>query len=463
MRLGIKTLKKNIALLLVLILSFIYYVIAYRNCFDYANVYLIFLIIMGTISFISAIADIKKEILDLRVLIPLMFILYALGPLMEFGYLYSESIQIEYLKLQSFGILGLIIGCYVPFFNKYQITKKKQIITPFNLEALKITAILIFLLSLASIGIEIRAYGGFETYFGIGYGGERYLLNSSVTIGASFQWFIISAIVLGYYGLLKKRKGFLISSIIIAILAVASFILIGGRSTIIYMVLFGVVLWHYGYKKLPKGVVILGIICGYIFAQIFSIARFYFSSGIAYAFYKGIAAVIIQPELLLPFNIGEFPFPSRSLLDILKVENLDMQYGVTYVEAIINAIPFLGRFIKVDFNLNTWYMTTFYNEAYLAGGGFGFSPVAEGYINFGSMGTFFYMLFYGIIVNFVGKKKATDKKYILLYAGIFPLFLLEGLRIYSASFVYKLTRVYLLPYILYYFLAKFYWKSYRWK
>lgn len=405
----------------------IFTIIVLNNNAAVINLYIAAFVFLGTYRMIGEVVSKKGEFFNLDSLVPATFVLYGIAPFIIFQGNYSEVVRLEYMKLHLIAMLGFLFGSS-GFSLRHKIRKlySGNACRKINFDTLKLVAMLMLFLSIVSIMLEVRTYGGLSAYYAMGYGGSRYLMQG-FTVGASFQWSCISSVLFGAYGIKKRRIGYLVLAFIMMAFSGYTFLRIGGRSTIIYTIIFGTILWHYGHKKIPKKILIIGILAGYAFAQVFSIARYHLPAGIMQAFTKGIIAVVKSPSLLLPFNIGEFVYPGRSLFDVLTIKNFDFKYGMTY----------------------------------LAGGGFGFSPVAEGYINFGYMGSFLHMALYGWIGSLINRKKQHDEKYILLYAGMFPMLLLDGLRIYSASFVYKLMRVYILPYILYCCCAKIGFKKYK--
>jgi hypothetical protein len=126
-----------------------------------------------------------------------------------------------------------------------------------------------------------------------------------------------------------------------------------------------------------------------------------------------------------------------------------MKYGSSYGGVLAAPIPVLSRFVDtIAFNPSLWRLQTFYPEVLAEGGGLGFSPVSEGYLNFGAPGVVAHLMFYGFVIARIYRKcvssSALSPK--LLYAGSLPIFALDGLRINAASSAYKWTRIYLMPF-----------------
>jgi hypothetical protein len=86
-----------------------------------------------------------------------------------------------------------------------------------------------------------------------------------------------------------------------------------------------------------------------------------------------------------------------------------------------------------------------------AGGGLGFSPVTEGYMNFGLIGIIFHLFLYGYVIGKIYARLSSKPSLstLLLFAGSLPVFMLDGIRVSSASFAYAWMRIYLMPWVIF--------------
>jgi oligosaccharide repeat unit polymerase len=392
------------------------------------------------------------DVFSPQVVVPFLFMFYIFGPLIEDKGHYNYYKQYdEYLFLNLLGLVALKIGLS---YNRNSFTQKEfQENEDIFLRKILYSASLLLLISIPSIITYIFAFGGIENLIAVGYGGEKFqVIKSSFIFGNGFEWILLSSLLYIFYGLKAKKNRFCLLGLTILSLFLYIILLVGGRSIVTYCILFFLIVYHYGYRKLPNRTVIILMVLGISLAQFYSFARFYLDHGLIQALIDTGDVLKNNPELFVPWAANEFKKPNESMLEILKYGGPGIKWGSTYLLSIGAVFPIVTRlFAQVGFNPSEWRLQTFYPEILAQGGGLGFSPVSEGYINFGFLGIVIHMFFYGLIIKriYLLAKSSPNSSYILLYAGALPLFMLDGLRIHSASMVYKLFRVYLVPWILY--------------
>ncbi|MBP1919012.1 O-antigen polymerase [Youngiibacter multivorans] len=433
---------KRLILIACIILLLIYAI------FGVQTLLILLIIIIGFQPFTYMLFSRNSNAFHPSYIIPFTYSFYALGPMFNVDK-FSQGVISSYLFIQLIGLIGLRVGLKQQ--TKY---RSQDFHLPRNSDVennILYAGICMVLISIPSIILEINAFGGVEEFFNVGYGTERYLImQNSTTFGASFQWLILSGVIIGFYGM--KTRSLIYSFIGASIFSATTyyFFMIGGRSTLIYIIIYCAILLFYSIKKNMSRFIGSFVIIGMIFAQAISYARFYLSQGFIGAMHQTWLLFLKKPLIFLPIYSNEFRMPSRSLMEVLQFGGPGLQFGRTYLSSITAIVPFLTRLIPdVGFDPVKWYLTEYHNDLLLAGGGLGFSPVTEGYINFGIVGVFFHMFIYGYIIvslyNYYHKTKNVAS--LILYAGAFPMFMLEGLRIHSTSFLYKLFRIYLVPFI----------------
>nr|BCX01990.1 MAG: hypothetical protein KatS3mg041_2036 [Bacteroidota bacterium] len=392
-------------------------------------------------------------------LLPLTYTLYALGPLMA-SMEYEDNVIIYYLLLQLLGLLAMRCGLHTA------IKQKSDRSVYAAIESLRgssgtlfvLTFMILLFLSSVSLVTIFNAFGGLIGYIETGYGGDFFLiLREAKVFGAGIEWWLLGAAMVLFYGIKQRRRLLLLLGVVLFGLMAGIVLMTGRRSQLLFSILFGFVLFHYGYRRLPTSLVIAGILLGIIAAQYFALARFFLSEGLIYALSQVWPSVKANPYLLAPWASNEFRMPAASLLELLEYGGPGLLLGRSYIAALGGPFPLVARLIgQVSFDVNVWRLTTFYPSIYEAGGGLGFSPVAEAYLNFGVIGVFFHMFLFGYTIGRMYnrlRKKPTWSS-LLLFAGSLPVFMLDGMRLTSASFAWKWIRIYLMPWIIFVVLKK---------
>jgi oligosaccharide repeat unit polymerase len=125
--------------------------------------------------------------------------------------------------------------------------------------------------------------------------------------------------------------------------------------------------------------------------------------------------------------------------------------GRSYFAASLVPFPFLHRLIMgSELSVAEWRMQTFYPESADTGAFFGFSPVTEAYMNFGSLGVPPMLFLYGFVIGTI-YRRVRDRPTpigVLALAGSVPMFMLNGLTNQASTLMYQWTRVYLMPCLL---------------
>ena len=443
--------------------------VAYSLCLvsvlDIKTFFILVVVIFGSSPLIFAVFRRGADALSPEVILPFTYMLYALGPLMGplYGSLeFSYDVSLNYIILQALGLLSMRIGLHIATrtimsFSSDEFIKNTYLKSNSYLLA---TGIIMLFLGALSITSQIIAFGGLTKFLEVGYGTQYFLtLSEATTIGGSLEWWLLGAILLIFYGLMRQSKPAILLGVVLFV-PVALFIILetGRRSHLLYPILFGLALFHYGYRRLPSYIIVPGLLIGVMAAQYYALARYYLSEGLIYGLTQVLPSVINNPYLIAPWMANHFRMPAASLLEVLQYGGPGLLFGQSYLAAVGAPIPFIARlFAEVGFNPNVWRVENFYPEILTIGGGFGFSPVTEGYINFGILGIIVHMFAYGYIIGIIYARLISRPSLpiLLLLAGSFPVFMLDGLTNSSSSFVYKWTRIYLLPWIIYWGLKIF--------
>lgn len=136
-----------------------------------------------------------------------------------------------------------------------------------------------------------------------------------------------------------------------------------------------------------------------------------------------------------PTSNGELTAHFKIDHDVLYISEGEYKYGESYLEAFISLIP-KNLIPERPEYLTEWYARKFHKNIFEAGGGFGFSLIAETYMNFGTLG----MVFIGLFIGYGSKK---------MYGLIFNHLSLITLSIYGITlyYIFELPRSGLTPII----------------
>lgn len=411
---------------------------------------IICLVLLGLEPLLFGLLQRKINFFSPHVLIPITYTLYALGPIAGYEWISSE-VKRDYLVMFVAGMAALRLGLLFGIGKARTSTSKEALVPEWrNIKKIFLySATFLFLLSIPSVLSHIRAFGGLSNLIAIGYGTDRQtVLATTFRFGPGFSWLVLALLMYAFYGLKQSIKWMTVSAGIGVLVVSYLLVLIGARSTLVYCSIFAAVLIHFGYKQIAKNALTVALVSGIVAAQVFSLARPFLDSGVSEAVKSSIEVVQRRPDLLLPTSYGEFIAPSGSLLEVLQYGGPDRQYGFTYVTALGSPIPGMSRLLGFyRFDLSRWRLEKFYPDVLAEGGGRGFSPVTEGYINFGFGGIMLAMFVYGWTIGSLYRRLILRPSIwaLLLFAGALPLFMMEGLRIQSATFIHKLFRSYFAP------------------
>ena len=388
------------------------------------------------------------------VLLPPIYCFYALGPLVGFNS--DPHIINTYLLLQLFGLISMRIGVQLGEAARNPIRKATPVNWNSDLHWLKITLIVFGILSVPSAWSEVAAFGGPVEYVKMGYGAQRFAaLEENAHFGGGVVWLIIFFELAAYYCFKTSRKR-------LAWLCLAGYFMlvfiqlrVGARGTIVLTLLAGVYAYHYEYRRIAAKWIVPSLLTAACVSQFLSLARAFLDRGVGASLVQGFDVVRRAPNLLLPWAGGEARSPAASLLEILVNGGPPLQWGKTYLGALSGMIPFLGRIVQSAFlDPNVWRLQTFAPVELAIHGGLGFSPVTEAYMNFGAPGVCVIMGLYGYTSGVIVRRyrERPSCASVMLLCLSLPLFYLDGLRIHSASFIFKWIRTYLAPLVLFFVL-----------
>ena len=177
-------------------------------------------------------------------------------------------------------------------------------------------------------------------------------------------------------------------------------------------------------KKTFKKIAFLLLIL-LIFFMTYQQYRHYFK----YGYTEGISAMtnmkMKEPDKESEVYLNEFGMVYLTNLSSVKYAP-ELFYGKSYIEAIIKPIPFVSKmtyewlgYDKDKDTINIW-LSTIYTHWFAEGGGLGYSPSSEAFINFHYLGCLIMGFIIGLLLNLL-YKKLYKNKYIVIYSILFSL------------------------------------------
>jgi len=394
----------------------------------------------------------REDAFNPSVLVPLTYGVFALAPLTDWS-AFSVDTWTQYLALQTLAVIALRCGLtLVPPASGRQPARSRSVpeaATPAPSTSFLIAALVLLAGAIPSMATQVSAFGGVAGMVAVGYGGERnVILGRAAVLGSGFEWWLLGSAMLGFYGVRHRSRWLVLTSVVLYAAVAWLLLKAGQRNPIVFSLIFGVVLYHYGHRPIPHRRVLFGLFAGIMVVHYVGLARFFLAEGLGRALSETWKVVIQNPAALAPWSVSQFKAPSGSLAEILEHGGPGLQFGRSYLDALASAVPFLPRALQgIGFSPLQWRMETFYADVWVTGGGYGFSPVAEGLLNFGVAGVAMSFFLYGRIARhfWVRVRRTGSVVALLAYAGALPMLMLNFPSNQSATVVFQWARAYVLP------------------
>ncbi|BDH60665.1 hypothetical protein MTP04_07950 [Lysinibacillus sp. PLM2] len=191
--------------------------------------------------------------------------------------------------------------------------------------------------------------------------------------------------------------------------AMSILLVIGERDVLLRVLIVVLFLTHLLYKKFKKLYIILLALCGLITLPILGKLK----SALFDTQTNG-----EENSILYNLLSGEFYSASRNLNTLLNnIGEWEFFFGKTFLYDIERA------FFNGDRSPVVWFNNTFHPEVVEAGGGYGFSIMGEGYINFGVLGLIIVAAILGFILKFLYYSSQKSLIWLLIYITAVPIFI----------------------------------------
>ena len=393
-------------------------------------------------------------------MLPLNYLVRTESPTLHIGVAgVAISPMFQYMFICALGLIGLMVGYYLPFGKK--IADRLPMWEASGRE-LKIAAGILLAYGLLSFATNIAAYGGIANYINIGYGSERYVIQrEAVAFGQGLELIGIASIMLIFVLLKDKSHKWLIPFLALILLTyVVISLLIGQRRYVVYLMIIVLIISNYGIARVRLRWALLFVFVAYVFFFVYAYSRnLWAEMGLLQGLAETYNIAAANPILILPFAGGEFIPPAKAILEILTDGSFDFRYGTTYLIGLVRILPRVGKIWPDALQtLVEWRMSSFYPGFYERGVSFNFFTAAEGYANFGYLGVLFHMGTYGFIARVAYEYFRENKNSILvllIYALVFCVFLFECIHGEFSQVFWNATHTYVGPLIIMVFLAKF--------
>lgn len=290
-----------------------------------------------------------------------------------------------------------------------------------------------------------------EGYFGIFQEVRQTGLASAPRILANF---ITPAAIFLLIGGRKNRKIVLLTLALVTTTTLVSFFL-GDRSGAVMPAVVYVWIWHIIIKPIPKYFLIsTSLITLFVIFPLVSFTRNISGASRLDIEFLWQAFLLIENPFVSIINEMGMTMDTIAHTIRLVPDHKDFEYGMTYIYAAYSAIPNFfadlhpAKAYGTPSDWLVWAVNPWFAEH---GGGYGYSFIAEGYLNFGWLGGIVLPLIGGFLFGKLSiKTKVINNFAFLAFAGSFLAYALKYTRGDMFSVVRPLLWYCLIPYILVY-------------
>jgi len=359
----------------------------------------------------------RKDLFEPLVIYPVIYSVVFSAPVLYEVYqqfsgkaLSIPLLQREHLgEMEFMALLGLI-GLYAGLFrfrSKVSALRMVPLGSPDRLIILRVAMGLALLLQL----LGIANYGASNWFFGI-YGQGQFEYGVAYYLLLASQLLAYPA-YLSYLCIRLSQRCYDIWMFLFPLIFAGLFFWQGGRGQALYFLLSSLVVVNYTRRRLKfQNIILLIIVVITLFVgSILSRQRTFDLSLLPNSFWDTIGILL-----------GEISWAGNLTTAVIALgrEVIPLQYGITYIGSIVNLIP--GFVFGANWARLIPPPSLLFHRAYapsVTDQGFGFSILAEAYINWGIFGAFPVMFVIGSLLGYVHKRIATGSySAIVMYAII---------------------------------------------
>ncbi len=233
-----------------------------------------------------------------------------------------------------------------------------------------------------------------------------------LNLGYIYKLFLFTTAFLLLKEILKKKSislfvftGFTVSLLIALVL--------GERDVLMTFVMLGIFIYYVTYKPSKKSLYIIGILSLFLLPVLGHLKN---------VFTKDVTGMFAEYNALLAIFNGEFLSAGRNFETVLNTYGQwDFFYGETILWDLARSV--IPGFIYTVQNSIGWFNNTFHPDIVAIGRGYGFSFIAEGYINFGYFGIVIWYLILSMVIHFLYKNSQRSTYWFIGYIYMIPYFI----------------------------------------
>jgi hypothetical protein len=271
--------------------------------------------------------------------------------------------------------------------------------------------------SISLVVLLAKSVGGLVPFILLGYDSSAETFGRGY-LAIGFPWLFVASLLLLYrYALYRRRRDLLAFVAAFVLLSLVQ-ILLGNRSTVLYMALTVGFFVHYAVRPLRAKVLLPLAVVGFLFLNLVGLLRSSKYESLSDVTERSGDAVsslhesgALRQGWFYTLTTGEFVVPFETMPAMVRSVGTEIspKLGMTFLRAPLFYVPSVV-FPARPLPLANWYMATFYGSGFGLNQGRAFYFLAEGYLNFGPAGVMLVMLAWGVFWGGV-------REYIRLSAG----------------------------------------------
>jgi oligosaccharide repeat unit polymerase len=264
----------------------------------------------------------------------------------------------------------------------------------------------VVLILIIAVNIILFLKSGITTKSELSASGE------GLNLGYIYKLFLFTTAFLLLKEILEKKSIslFLISGFLVSLFIA---LILGERDVLMTFIMLGIFIYYVTYKPPKKNLYLIGILSLFLLPVLGHLKN---------VFTKDMTGMFSEYNALLAIFNGEFLSAGRNFETILNTYGQwDFFYGETIFWDLARSI--IPGFIYTFQNSIGWFNNTFHPDIVAIGRGYGFSFIAEGYINFGYFGIVLWYLILSIIMHFLYKKSQKSTYWFIGYIYMIPYFI----------------------------------------
>jgi oligosaccharide repeat unit polymerase len=264
----------------------------------------------------------------------------------------------------------------------------------------------IVLILIIAVNIILFLKSGIKTKSELSVSGE------ALDLGYIYKLFLFTTAFLLLKEILIKKSISLFLFISFTVSLLISLVL-GERDVLMTFIMFGIFIYYVTYKPPKKILYFIGILSLFLLPVLGHLKN---------VFTKDMTGMFSEYNALLAIFNGEFLSAGRNFETVLNTYGQwDFFYGITIFWDLARSI--IPGFIYTFQNSIGWFNNTFHPDIVAIGRGYGFSFIAEGYINFGYLGIVLWYLILSIIMNFLYRNSKKNTYWFIGYIYMIPYFI----------------------------------------